>query len=41
VLTRIMNEEIGLADINNTPYYIKKEEVVSWKINIQPIGEVW
>jgi len=29
VLTRIMNEEIGLADINNTPYYIKKEEVVS------------
>jgi hypothetical protein len=29
VLTRIMNEEIGLADINNTPYYIKKEEVAS------------
>jgi hypothetical protein len=29
VLTRIMNEEIGLADINNTPYYIKKEAVVS------------
>jgi hypothetical protein len=28
VLTRIMNEEIGLADINNTPYYIKKEAVV-------------
>lgn len=29
VLTRIMNEEIGLADINNAPYYIKKEAVVS------------
>jgi len=28
VLTRIMNEEIGLADINKTPYYIKKEAVV-------------
>jgi hypothetical protein len=28
VLTRIMNEEIGLADINNTPYYIMKEAVV-------------
>jgi hypothetical protein len=28
VLTRIMNEEIGLADINNAPYYIKKEAIV-------------
>ena len=30
VLTRIMNEEIGLADLDdNEPYYIKKEAVVS------------
>jgi len=29
VLTRIMNEEIGLADLaDNEPYYIKKEAVV-------------
>jgi hypothetical protein len=29
VLTRILNEEIGLADCDNEPYYIKKEAVVS------------
>ena len=29
VLTRIMNEEIGLADEFNEPYYIKKEAVAS------------
>ena len=29
VLTRIMNEEIGLADCDDEPYYIKKEAVVS------------
>lgn len=29
VLTRIMNEEIGLADDSGYPYYIKKEAVVS------------
>lgn len=29
VLTRIMNEEIGLADNDNEPYYIRKEAVVS------------
>jgi hypothetical protein len=28
VLTRIMNEEIGLADWNNEPHYIMKEAVV-------------
>jgi hypothetical protein len=29
VLTRIMNEEIGLADCDNEPHYIMKEAVVS------------
>jgi hypothetical protein len=29
VLTRIMNEEIGLADDSGCPYYIEKEAVVS------------
>jgi hypothetical protein len=29
VLTRILNEEIGLADFNDKPYYINKEAVVS------------
>ena len=29
VLTRIMNEEIGLADCDNEPYYVMKEAVVS------------
>jgi hypothetical protein len=29
VLTRIMNEEIGLADNDNEPYYIREEAVVS------------
>ena len=29
VLTRIMNEEIGLADGINEPYYIREEAVVS------------
>lgn len=29
VLTRIMNEEIGLADCDDEPYYIKKEALVS------------
>jgi hypothetical protein len=29
VLTRIMNEEIGLADNDNEPYYIRGEAVVS------------
>jgi hypothetical protein len=29
VLTRIMNEEIGLADDSGYPYYINKEAVVS------------
>ena len=29
VLTRIMNEEIGLADWDNEPHYITKREVVS------------
>ena len=28
VLTRIMNEEIGLADCDNEPHYIMKEAVV-------------
>jgi hypothetical protein len=41
VLTRIMNGEIGLANINDEPYYIEQEAVISWKINTQPIGEVW
>jgi hypothetical protein len=29
VLTRILNEEIALADIDGSPYYIRKEAVVS------------
>ncbi|CAB4135722.1 hypothetical protein UFOVP573_14 [uncultured Caudovirales phage] len=29
VLTRILNEEIGLANEDNEPYYVKKEAVVS------------
>jgi hypothetical protein len=29
VLTRIMNGEIGLADINDEPYYIEQEAVIS------------
>jgi hypothetical protein len=29
VLTRIMNGEIGLANINDEPYYIEQEAVIS------------
>jgi hypothetical protein len=29
VLTRIMNEEIGLADCDNEPYYVEQEALVS------------